>query len=90
LNIIEYLFCERLFWQVLLIDQICSRKSVAEKVRQKKCGRHRKIVHKKCSRKSVAGAAEKVWQKKCGRKSAAEKVAEKVRQKNRGNRIVTT
>jgi hypothetical protein len=43
---------------------------VAEKVRQKKCGR-----------KSVCGsrksAAEKVRQKKCGRKSAAEKVRQK-------------
>jgi hypothetical protein len=39
LNIIEYLFCERLFGQVLLIEKSvaekCGRKSVAEKVRQK-------------------------------------------------------
>jgi hypothetical protein len=53
-------FCERLFGQVLLIEKICSRKSVAGKVRQKKCGR-----------KTVA---EKVRQENCSRKSAAEKV----------------
>jgi regulator of replication initiation timing len=50
LNIIEYLFCERLFGQVLLIE-----KSAAEKVRQKS-------VAKKCGRKITT---EKVRQEKC-------------------------
>jgi hypothetical protein len=53
LNIIEYLFCERLFRKVLLIE-----KSAVEKVlSQKKCGR--KIMagkgqHKNHGRKIVA------------------------------------
>jgi hypothetical protein len=59
LNIIEYLFCERLFGKVLLIEKICSRKSVAGKVRQENYGRK--------------SATEKSQQKKCGRKSAIEK-----------------
>jgi hypothetical protein len=56
LNIIEYIFCERLFVQVLLIE-----KSAAEKVRQEKCDR-KSVVEKSrqenCDRKSAAG---KVW-----------------------------
>jgi hypothetical protein len=49
LNIIEYLFFERSFWQVLLIE-----KSVAGNVRQEKCGRKtavEKSRQKKCDRK---------------------------------------
>jgi hypothetical protein len=49
LNIIEYLFCERLFGKVLLIEKI-----VVGKVWQKKCGR--KITTEK-------SAIEKSWQK---------------------------
>jgi hypothetical protein len=64
LNIIEYLFCERLFGKVLLIE-----KSVAGKVRQKKC--EKKSRKKKCDRKIMA---EKVRQKNRDRKSAAEKL----------------
>jgi uncharacterized protein (DUF2147 family) len=77
LNIIEYLFCERLFGQVLLIEKKCGRK-----MRQKKC------AAEKCGRKSAAEkwqekCGRKMWQKKCGRKSAARKVCgKKVRQKN--------
>jgi hypothetical protein len=52
-------FCERLFGQVLLIEKICSRKSVAGKVRQEMC-----------SRKNLVG---KVQQKKCGKKNVVEK-----------------
>ena len=37
LNIIEYLFCERLFGKVLLIEKNCNRKSAAKKVRQENC-----------------------------------------------------
>jgi hypothetical protein len=84
LNIIEYLFCERLFGQVLLIEKSagkvqekCGRKSAAEKVRQKKCGRKsvaEKVRQKKCDRK--------MRQKKCGRKKCAEKCSRKMRQKN--------
>jgi hypothetical protein len=58
-NIIEYLFCERLFGQVLLIEKTCSRKSVTEKVWQKN--------H---SRKT---AVEKSRQEKCGRKGTTKK-----------------
>jgi hypothetical protein len=79
LNIIEYLFCESLFGQVMLIE-----KSVEEKVRQKKCGRKimaGKLWQKKCGRKI---AVEKVRQEKCGRKI----VAGKVWQKNRGSRTL--
>jgi hypothetical protein len=78
LNIIEYLFCERLFGQVLLIE-----KSVAGKVRQRK-------VQKKCGRKSAdrKSVAEKVWQKKCGRKMCGRKsAAEKSRQKKCGRKM---
>jgi hypothetical protein len=53
-------FCERLFGQVLLIEKICSRKSAAEKVWQKKYGR--KIM------------TEKMRQKNHDRKSAVEKL----------------
>jgi hypothetical protein len=92
LNIIEYLFCERLFGQVLLIEKSaaekvrqekCGRKSAAGKLRQKKCGR--KVWQEKCGKKSVAG---KVWQKKCGRKSVEEKCGRKrkVWQKKCGGR----
>jgi hypothetical protein len=51
LNIIEYLFCERLFGHVLLIE-----KSVARKVRQKKRGRKtaaEKVQQKNHGRKIV-------------------------------------
>jgi hypothetical protein len=64
LNIIEYIFCERLFGKVLLIE-----KSAVEKMQQEKCSRKitaGKVRQKKCGRKSVA---EKSWQEKCGRKS---------------------
>jgi hypothetical protein len=65
LNIIESLFFERLFGQVLLIEKSAAgkawqekydRKSVTSKMRQKKCGRKSvtsKMRQKKCGRKSV-------------------------------------
>jgi hypothetical protein len=67
LNIIEYLFCERLFGQVLLIE-----KSEAGKVWQKKC--EKKTRQKNRSKKS---AAKKVKQKNHSRKITAEKVQQK-------------
>jgi hypothetical protein len=76
LNIIEYLFCERLFGKVFLIEKSaekkCNRKIVAEKVRQENSDRK--------------GVTEKSWQKKCDRKITAEKV----RQKNRGRKSAAT
>jgi hypothetical protein len=73
LNIIQYLFCERLFGQVLLIE-----KSAAGKVRQKKCDKKKsaakKSRKKKCDRKIVAEKS-RVWQKSA---------VEKSRQKNGG------
>jgi hypothetical protein len=91
LNIIEYLFCERFFGQVLLIE-----KSAVGKVQQEKCGKKsatekswwKNRDRKKCDRKIMA---EKVQQRKCGRKIMAEKrkiAAKKVRQKNRSNNMV--
>jgi hypothetical protein len=85
LNIIEYLFCERLFGKVLLIE-----KSAAEKVRQK-----RKNAAGKSWQKNVQ---QKMRQKNHGRKSAAEKVRQKNRgrksrktaQKNRGQKTAAT
>jgi hypothetical protein len=64
---VEYIFCERLFGQALLIE-----KSVAEtkKSRQENC-RKKKVRQKNRSRKIVTG---KVRQKNCGRKTVAEKV----------------
>jgi hypothetical protein len=72
LNIIEYLFCERLFGKVVLIE-----KSAVEKVRQKNHDRKiaaEKSWQKKCNRKI---AAKKLRQKNCSKKSAAEKVRQK-------------
>jgi hypothetical protein len=71
LNIIGYLFCERLFGHVLLIEKSVAekvrqtnrdKKSAAEKVQQKKYGRKiatEKVRQKNHSRKSVA---KKSWQ----------------------------
>ena len=102
LNIIEYIFCERLFGQVLLIE-----KSAVGKVRQKKCDRKsvaEKLWKKNHSKKSVTKKSQqkkydrKSHQKNCGRKSATEKLlqkkcgrkitAEKMRQKNRDSDMV--
>jgi hypothetical protein len=74
LNIIEYLFCERLFGQVLLIEKKCGRKSAAggrkmwQKKWQEKCGR--KSAAEKCGRKKkrVAKVRQKSVVEKCGRK----------------------
>ena len=73
MNIIEYIFCQRLFGQVLLIEKNCSKKSAAEKVQSEKC-----------SKKS---ATETSRQKNRGRKSATEKsrqktLAEKLQQQH--------
>jgi hypothetical protein len=66
LNIIEYLFCERLFGQVLLIEKNCSRKSVAGKVRQKNAAVEKSAVEKV---RQKNGTAEKSQ----AEKSATEK-----------------
>jgi hypothetical protein len=75
LNIIEYLFCERLFGHVLLIEKSAAEcKSVAEKVWQKNHSRKiavEKSQQENCDKKNAGGKSQ---QKKCGKKIAAEKV----------------
>jgi hypothetical protein len=76
LNTIEYLFCERLFGQVLLIEKKCGRKNVRQKIRRRK-----RVIEKsrqeKCGIKTME---EKVRQNNRDRKI----VAKKLWQKNRG------